>query len=588
MAKKRKSNYSGISKDYSDEWKKIAMIEPLHSTTFPRTTSEISSSSCKNRDAINMIRSFYFRASQQYEKNEPIDTEYAEFAFASHFLYGSVCAQEDFLIILTDFNTKKSGKFEEFLQYVPMLDRVNNATMSPDNFTRQEIIGLLYGGVKAGDEYCREALRMLYKTFYKCEYNQVKRFSIIRSEELIELCKDDDKQSIEVFKASRILCMAFVMGIKIDESCRPFYIAIEDMVSTMEEKTRTEQSLASKIIIDDHLREDLQNSPRVDEMVTRTPKDMEGNFLIFNKVNSVISRIFSDQGDFTEDYLAQSFPLHPIHAVEYLNAIISDMGLSNKFSNEDIMLLTPFVAVINSYAVLTEGYKNLLYAFLYPNSNLEANPSHIISSLDRLKLTDKAEHKEIAIDKIHVEESAKMEESQCASLEDEIAELRRRLREKESECTELRAQYKKEREAKKKLELELSERQSEKVELQKLRNYVYYETEEDVSEVRVSYEEMKLSIKDRNVIIIGGNENWTKKLKNEFPNWKFVGAAVSSTITSNIIRNCDKAYFFTDTLGHSNYAKFVDLARIHNIDFSYMHGVNIQKNVEQIYRDFEK
>ncbi len=592
MSKKRKNSQLRISKDYSgerysNEWKEIAKLEPLRSTAFSDTVSEMIGSVCDMREKVNAIKSFYLRASQQHERNEPINTECAEFAFASHFLYGNICAQEDFLMILTDFNVKKGNRFEEFLQYVPMLDRVNSKIMSPDNFTRQEIIGLLYGGVKAGDGYCREALRMLYKTFYKNEYNQLKRFSVIRSAELIDLCKDDEKMSIELFKASRVLCMAYVMRIQVDESCRPLYIAIEDMVTMMEEKSRAENALTSKVIEDNHIREDLQNSPRVDEILKQTPKDSEGNYLTFDKVNSVISRIFSDQGDFAEDYLRQSFPVHITHAVEYLNAIISDMGLSNKFSNEDIMLLTPFVAVISSYAILDEGYKNLLYSFLYPNSNLEANPSQIVSSLDRLKLTDGAVHKEFAIDKIPAEETVESE-PQHNSLEDEVAELRRRLREKESECTELRAQYKKEREAKKELELELSERQSERIELQKLRNYVYCETEEDIAEKKVSYEEMKLSLQNRDVIIIGGNENWTKKLKNEFPDWKFVKAVVSSTVTSNIIKNCEKVYFFTDTLGHSNYAKFVDLARIHGIDFSYMHGVNIQKNVEQIYRDFEK
>lgn len=594
MAKKRKKSQLCISKcysgeQYSNEWKEIAKLEPLHSTSFPDVMSEMIGSACEMREKVNVIKSFYLRASQQYERNEPINTECTEFAFAGHFLYGNICAQEDFLMILTDFNVKKGNRFEEFLQYVPMLDRANSNSkiMSPDNFTRQEIIGLLYGGVKAGDMYCREALRMLYKTFYKSEYNQLKRFSVIRSAELIDLCKDDEKMSIELFKASRVLCMSYVMGIQVDESCRPLYIAIEDMITMMEEKSRAENALISKVIEDNHLREELQNSPRVDEILKQTPQDSEGNYLTFDKVNSVISRMFSDQGDFAEDYLRQSFPIHITHAVEYLNAIISDMGLSNKFSNEDIMLLTPFVAVISSYAILDEEYKNLLYSFLYPNLNLEANPSQIVSSLERLKLTDVVVHKEFAIDKIPAEETTESE-PQRDSLEDEITELRRRLREKESECIELRAQYKKEREAKKELELELSEHQSERIELQKLRDYVYCETEEDVAEKRVSYEEMKLSLQNRNVIIIGGNENWTKKLKNEFPNWKFVKAVVSSTVTSNIIKNCEKVYFFTDTLGHSNYAKFVDLARIHGIDFSYMHGVNMQKNVEQIYRDFEK
>ena len=155
----------------------------------------------------------------------------------------------------------------------------------------------------------------------------------------------------------------------------------------------------------------------------------------------------------------------------------------------------------------------------------------------------------------------------------------------EGKYAELRSLYEHEKAEKSDLQDELAKLETDKVELQKLRDYVYNETEEDVRKNDISYEEMKAAIKDRNVMIIGGNENWTKKLKNEFPNWKFVKAVVSSTVTSSIIMNCEKVYFFTGTLGHSNYAKFVDLARYHGVDFSYMHGVNVQKNVRQVYHD---
>lgn len=544
---KNKYNIAHTSKDYTNAWQKLTKKDSLHAVEFPDMIEEKFGLSRKKRGEMSALASCYIRALQQCEKHEPIDTECAEFLFAGHFLYGDICAREDFLLILTDFNAKKSDRFEEFLQYVPMLNRADITTISPDNFMRQEIIGLLYGGVKAGDGYCREALRILYKTFYKNEYNQIKRFSALHSTELIELCKDKEGKSIDILKTSRILCMAYVLDVQIDENCRPYYIAVSDMMAKIEEDEKNKQDSDSKVVIDGGLREDLQDSPRVDEIIKQTPKDGNGNFLVFDKINSVISHIFSDQGDFKKDYLLQSFPLDPNRAVEYLNAIISDMGLSGKFSNEDIVLMSPFIAVISAYATLTADYKDLLYSFLYPNSNLEANSSQIIDTLDRLKPANRAMHKELPISEIPADEPSKTEPQQN-SLEDEIADLRRRLREKESECTELRIQCKKERDAKSELEVELGEWQSEKIELQRLRDYVYNETEDDVPEREISYEEMKRSIKDRNVIIIGGNENWTKKLKNEFPNWKFVGAIASPTVASGIIRNCEKIYFFTDTL----------------------------------------
>ena len=41
---------------------------------------------------------------------------------------------------------------------------------------------------------------------------------------------------------------------------------------------------------------------------------------------------------------------------------------------------------------------------------------------------------------------------------------------------------------------------------------------------------MKKAIAMKRITIVGGNENWVKKLRQEFPNWKFVSASVSSTV----------------------------------------------------------
>lgn len=543
--------------------------------------------SSKQQEPSSTFTSYILRATQQSADGEPMDTECAEFTFACHFLYGNICTQEDANTILTDFNAKKSDRFEEFLQYVPMLDRADHTWISPEDFMRQEMVGLLYGGVKAGDRYCKEMLRMLYKRFYKNEYNQIKRFSILHGQEVRELCKNEEGNLLNIIKASRVLCMANVLDIQVNESCRPYYIAISDTVTNIDDVKKTEQESVVKVIDGKNLRADLQNSPRVDNILKQTPQDKNGNFLIFEKSNSLISRMFTDQGDFIKDYMAQYFPVHTTHAIEYINALISDIGFSDKFSDEEIVLLAPFVAVVSAYSMLALDYKNLLYSFLYPDSSREGDQSSILASLEHLEISDtKPKHAEITIEKMPVDETTPIIE-QHDSFEEEIATLKKRLREKESECNELRIQYEHEKNTRKKLEKELDERQSEKIELQRLREYVYSQTEEDFSIQKTSYETMKAIIKDKNIIIIGGNEGWTKKLKNEFPHWKFVGASVSPTVTSNIIKYCEKVYFFTDSISHSNYSKFFDLAKKHNVDFSYMHGVNIQKNVEQVYRDFE-
>lgn len=527
------------------------------------------------------------KAMLDMHQNKPIDTTDAEYIFASSFLMGDVCTRDEFDPILIDFNVKKSGRFEEFFSYVPMLEMADITRMTPDDFVKQEIVGLLYGGVKAGDGYCREVLRMLFKTFYKDEYNQLKRFSTITLEDVASQSKCDNAHFTNVAKACRLLCMAHVLGIQVCEDCRIFYIAASDIVADKNEKAKkAKDAAADRALVDgDHLRENLQNDPRVDRILNSASKDRDGDYVRYELAHSIINRLFADQFGFAKNYVDNIIPVLPPRSVEYINAIISDLGISNKLSDNDIILLAPFVSVMSGFTDLVMNYKNLLYSFLYPNTNMADNQSQILTALGNLKFTDNAKNKSIAAKSAPRDERISEECPKPNETEDDVTELKQRLREMEGKYAELRSLYEHEKAEKSDLQDELAKLETVKVELQKLRDYVYNETEEDVRKNEISYEEMKAAIKDRNVMIIGGNENWTKKLKNEFPNWKFVKAVVSSTVTSSIIMNCEKVYFFTGTLGHSNYAKFVDLARYHGVDFSYMHGVNVQKNVRQVYHD---
>lgn len=63
-----------------------------------------------------------------------------------------------------------------------------------------------------------------------------------------------------------------------------------------------------------------------------------------------------------------------------------------------------------------------------------------------------------------------------------------------------------------------------------LREFVYNSTEDASPTVNIPISEMKKAIAAKRITIVGGNENWVKKLRQEFPNWKFVSASVSSTV----------------------------------------------------------
>lgn len=86
-----------------------------------------------------------------------------------------------------------------------------------------------------------------------------------------------------------------------------------------------------------------------------------------------------------------------------------------------------------------------------------------------------------------------------------------------------------------------------------LREFVYNSTEDASPTVNIPISEMKKAIVAKRITIVGGNENWVKKLRQEFLNWKFVSASVSSAVDNMSILKAERVILFTDTLGHSNY-----------------------------------
>lgn len=53
----------------------------------------------------------------------------------------------------------------------------------------------------------------------------------------------------------------------------------------------------------------------------------------------------------------------------------------------------------------------------------------------------------------------------------------------------------------------------------------------------------------------------------------------------SIVEKADHAFFFTDTISHSRYYQFMKAIREKKVDFGYIHGVNIEKNIRDIYRE---
>ena len=98
---------------------------------------------------------------------------------------------------------------------------------------------------------------------------------------------------------------------------------------------------------------------------------------------------------------------------------------------------------------------------------------------------------------------------------------------------------------------------------------------------------MKSDIQKKDIAIIGGHVNWINKVKKEFPRWKFFDANVSRLSESMVLDDTEKVYFFTNHLNHSIYGKYISLIRENKISFGYLHSINMEIIIKQIYKDFK-
>ena len=99
---------------------------------------------------------------------------------------------------------------------------------------------------------------------------------------------------------------------------------------------------------------------------------------------------------------------------------------------------------------------------------------------------------------------------------------------------------------------------------------------------------MKKLIAEKKIVIIGGHINWQNKLKELFPNWKFISVNAYKTVDGAMLENKDKVYFYTDYISHVSYYKFIAAVRERKIPFGYIGTYNIDKAVRQIYQDLIK
>ncbi len=512
-------------------------------------------------------------------KGMPPDTYGCERFFVDFFINDEM--REDFPLIARDFYVHELANIPKY-QDVEYFD-IQSGEDWPELMFNRFTIGLMMNAVNSGSEYTKALFLYLHKTYYKKEYKTLKRFSTMSLSELLALAKPEEIRHHYYANLSRILFIAPIYGIKIDEECNVVYGILNEVSNKL--------GLSVGYSFDEAVGDSFKDCwKEIDERF-----DQKKLYSLDAKMSKFVGNVFQWLGYSPEyaDWCDENDGGVEDRLAIVLSILKKTFPKSNReYSAEELtlygMILHCASAMTCNSSWLAETLRTLAYGesgtFYYDEFPPMFHPVDVqVKSGRPGNVKTERQVKDFAesagTDGCRHDESVLIEE---------VDKLRRKVHKLESDNSSLRASLTEKRrleeEAKDiRKQLEASSR-----ELAVLRTYVYKLTENDNFITDKTIESMKETIASYRIVIVGGHSNWVSKMKKEFPDWIFVDPKASGSTDVSIVDKADYVYFFTDTISHSKYHQFINVIRERKINFGYIHGVNIEKNIRDIYVDFEE
>ena len=488
---------------------------------------------------------------------------------------------EDFPLIARDFYAHEFANIPEH-QDVEYIDTQSGEDWPELMFSRFTL-GLMMNAVNSGSEYTKALFLYLHKTYYKKEYRTLKRFSRISLSELLALAKPEGTGHHYYANLSRILCIAPMYGIQIGGECDIIY----DILSEFSDK----YGINGGYSFDEAVDESFQDCrAEIEERF-----EQKKLYSLDAKMSKFLGNVFQWLGYSPEyaDWCDENDRGVEDRLAIVLSILKKTFPKSNReYSAEELTLYGMIFhcagAVTSNSSWMAETLKTLAYGesgtFYYDEFPPKFHPEDVQIRTARTGKSKTERQVKDCTEHTGTEECRHDE----SVLSEEVDKLRRKVRRLESDNSSLRVSLAEKRRLEEeskdiRKQLEASNR-----ELAVLRNYVYKLTENDNPITDKTIESMKETIAGYRIIIVGGHSNWLSKMKKEFPDWIFIDPKASGTIDVSIVDKADYVYFFTDTISHSKYHQFMNAIRERKINFGYIHGVNIEKNIRDIYVDFEE
>ena len=515
----------------------------------------------------------------QDDKKLMPDTYGCERFFVDFFINDEM--RKDFPLIARDFYVHEFANIPKY-QDVEYFD-IESGEDWPELMFNRFTLGLMMNAVNSGSDYTKALLLYLHKTYYKKEYRTLKKFRKMSLSELLALAKPEERRHLYYANLSRVLCIAPMYGIRFDVECNVVYGILNEFINKF--------GLSVGYSFDEAVGDSFKDCRKeIDERF-----DQKKLYSLDAKMSKFLGNVFQWLGYSPEyaDWCDEDDRGVEDRLAIVLSILKKTFPKSNKeYSAEELtlygMILHCASAMTCNSSWLAETLRTLAYGesgtFYYDEfpsmfhpEDVQVKTSRSENNKTKRQVKDFVEH--AGADECRHDESVLIEE---------VDKLRRKVHKLESDNSTLRAGLAEKRRLEEESKDIRKQLEASKRELAVLRNYVYKLTESDNPITDKKIESMRETIAGYRIVIVGGHSNWLSKMKKEFPDWIFINPEASGSTDVSIVDKADYVYFFTDIISHSKYHQFMKVIRERKINFGYIHGVNIEKNIRDIYVDFEE
>ncbi|MCD8020383.1 MAG: hypothetical protein LUF92_12625 [Clostridiales bacterium] len=484
--------------------------------------------------------------------------------------------EEEFDIIACDFfvhEYRNIGRYHKH-RYLDEGDYAEDAGKRFQNI----ILNLIFNAYKEGSSFAKTQLLYIYKKYYKKEYDLIKRFRNVNTRTLLELTQTQIEISDTLKMTARILVIAEMIGIQKDEDCLFLYLFLDEWNKVLDDNKPSPASISQDKRKGHYCQETEKEESDTYEDVEVVP-DLNEN--VDNESDSVQDPGYGHQASQSPDSKS---------GINYNNMNYNDTNYKDTNYNDIDYNDTDYRAEVEL----------LICDKLAENGgfSVNRNPSDVLYRPEEVSVFPRQEKSKsipaprrpqtgviYPVEPTHVEEPTIHENP---ALLKEMDSLREKIRMLEKNEKSYRNEIVRKDRLLRKQEDSLQKYRDEHVELTALRSHVYQLTQVDVEKTGISISKMKEEIASRRIIVIGGHENWVNKLKKEFSAWTFISARISGTVNGDIIKHAEKVYFFTDAMSHGVYYRYIQTAREYVVPFGYIHDVNINRNITQIFKEMSE